>query len=170
MDEGPGSFHLARLKVIAEGPEMRVSEEATVGVVRRGRVTCQTALIVAHLRPVGTLLAVGHDWGRWRRRRGSGSRLERWPLLGAVLLVHKVLYAMLDGVIGQVAPAAPRQSAHAAFIHPQSRAVLLLPESRVWGDCQIFSGALDYLALQTRCQEDKRNQKGMQSRNMTLTH
>lgn len=89
MDERPGSFHLARLKVIAKGPEVGVSEKAAVGVVRLRRAARQTALVMADLWAVRALLAVGKDGGRrGRRRRGPGLRLEHRPLFGAVLLVH----------------------------------------------------------------------------------
>ena len=88
MNEWPGSFHLTRLEVVPEGPEVRVPEEAAVGVVGRRRVAVEAPLIVTHLRAVGALLAVGQERRRQGRKRGPGPWLGGGPLLGAVVLAH----------------------------------------------------------------------------------
>lgn len=88
VDKWPGPFHLTGLEVVTKGSEVRVSKEATVGVVRRRRVAWKTALIVAHLRTVGAFLAIGQErWG-CRRKWGAGTWLGCRPLLGAVVLAH----------------------------------------------------------------------------------
>lgn len=126
MDERPRPFHLARLEVVPEGPQVRVSEEAAVRVVGLSGAARQAALVVADFRAVGALLAVGLERRGQGRQLGAGARLRRWPLLGAVVLAHEVLDAMLGGVVRQVAPAGTRRAADAAVVCSQRRAELLL--------------------------------------------
>lgn len=133
MDEGPGALHPTCLELIAERAQVGVPEEAAVGVVVLGGVARDAALVVAHLGAVRALLAVGGQQlgrqgglrGRGRRRAGAG--LRRGTLLGAVVLAHEVLDAMLRRVVGQVAPAGARRPPHTAVVRPQRRAELLLP-------------------------------------------
>lgn len=93
MDKWPGALHLAGLEVIAEGTEVWVSKEAAVGVVGWRGMARKAAFVVTLLRPIGALLAVRLELWWWSG--GPGSRLSCRPLLGAVVLAHEILYAML---------------------------------------------------------------------------
>lgn len=146
MDERPRPFHLAGLEVVPEGAQVGVPEEAAVGVVGPGGA----ALVAADLRAVRALLAVGLHGRGQRGRLGAGARLRRGPLLGAVVLAHQVLDAMLGGVIRQVAPAGPRRAPHAAVVGAQRRAELLLLTGARGGGPE-FRVAPEDLALQARC-------------------
>lgn len=156
VDERPGPLHLTRLEVIPERPQVGVPEEAAVGVVGRRRVAAEAALVVAHLRPVRALLAVGLLLLRRRRRqqrrggRGVGAGLGRGPLPGAVVLAHQILDAMLGRVERQVPPAGPGGAAHAAVVRPQRRAELLLGAGARGGGPEL-GVTPEYLALQARC-------------------
>ncbi|TNN43934.1 hypothetical protein EYF80_045871 [Liparis tanakae] len=75
VNERPGSFHLTRLEVVTKCSEVRIPEEATVGVVGRRRVAKKTPLVVADLGAVGALLAVGQERRRRRRKRCAGTWL-----------------------------------------------------------------------------------------------
>lgn len=77
VDERPRPFHLACLEVIPEGPKVRVPKEAAVGVVGLSGAAGQAALVVAHFRAVGALLAVGLERRGQGRQRGAGARLDR---------------------------------------------------------------------------------------------
>lgn len=93
MDKGPCSLNLAGLEVVAESTEVRVSKEATVGVVGWRGLAMKAAFVMTLLRPIGALLAVRLELWWWSG--GPGSRLSCRPLLGAVVLAHEILYAML---------------------------------------------------------------------------
>lgn len=95
MDKWPGALHLAGLEVIAEGTEVWVSKEAAVGVVGWRGMARKAAFVVTLLRPIGALLAVRLELWWWGWSGGPGSRLGCRSLLGAVVLTHEVLYAML---------------------------------------------------------------------------
>ena len=58
MDKWPGSLHFAGLEVIAESTEVRVSKEATVGVVGWRGLAMKAAFVMTLLWPIGALLAV----------------------------------------------------------------------------------------------------------------
>lgn len=136
---------------------MWVPKEAAVGVVWRRAIAQEAALVVAHLRAVGALLAVGQQGGRRGRGRRAGSWRGRGALLGAVVLAHQVLDAMLGRVVGQVAPAGPGGPAHAAVVGSQRRAELLF-RSRVRGGGPKFRVAPEDLALQARCRRENKTQ------------
>lgn len=154
MYERPGSFHLAGLEIITKGSEVWISKEATVGVIGRCRVPWKTALIVAHFWAVRALLAVRRELRWWRWRRCTGTWLGCRPLLGAVVLDHQILDAMLGGVICQITSTGTCCPAYTAVIRPQRYTELLLG-SRVCGGGPKFCVTLENLALQTHCRGDK---------------
>lgn len=124
VDERPGALHLARLEVVGERAQVWVAEEAAVGVVGGCGVARQAAFIVAQFWPVAVFY-VRQGRQRWDRGLFRGCNWHSCgALLGAVVLVHATVNAMLGQVEGQVASAGPGSPTHAAAVGPQRCAEL----------------------------------------------
>lgn len=117
VDERPRTLHLAGLELVAEGAQVRVAEQAAVGVLLVLPAGCasglgrRAALVVAELRGGGA--------------RGA-ERLDgrRGPVTRAVVLREELADAQQRRVVGEVAVAAPRRPPRAEGVGSQRRAVV----------------------------------------------
>lgn len=159
VDQGPSTFHFARLELVPERPEVRVAEQAAVcklGGLLLPAIPQRVdpALVAAQLGQAAPLRAR-------RLHRGRGSRF------GTVVLCHEVVDAQHGRVIDQVPPAvlgrllgalrvSPQRDAKVAAVSTASPLRLLLQSNpRRSSSHELGITSLNPALLATHCQHQK---------------